>query len=531
MFFAIYSCENPLTNFKTAVDSAIFDKNITISILDPTNPERLYDNNNLKVTLLGDDAAKIISDGGSKTKFTIVDGIVQLAVNPNETNEDLSFLVKISGDNYLTTTIPVRVQESDTLVNISANIVNISNPADGISIKEVNQPLQGGSLTNLLSVKTDDAGFGETTEVTIEKDTKFKDANGNIINVSGDLIVRVVNFDSQNNESLNSFPGGFSPYEVALENGEINTEGSFSTAGFASIDMFVGGTEVKEFTKPITVAMEIDRDVINPSTGQNIKSGDELPVWSYSKDDGKWVFHATTIVQEKNGKLISEYKTTHLSWYNLDYWIRGCDNYRRFDVKVTAPGIDSNLSYRLVTNLVYAGTNQGVSYKASRSHDFYDGKSFGYYRTPNSNLEFVIYDGESTYNKGNEIYRSSSFNGCNSNQININLDEFKSKIPAKSAVTNVNVNFSGICKGKTIKPSSYLYMKVSYNYRGRMYTSWKNVGYINRGKIKLYSITLNKEYEFRTYYRGSRINQKYTFTSDNVDLDNFQIPDNYCSNL
>ena len=529
VFIAVVSCENPLKDFNVAVDSAVFDKNAKITIFDPSNPSNLDGSNKIKIELLGNDANKIVSDGGSKTSFPVINGVLQLAVNPAYSSEDINFVIKVSGDDYLTTTVPVNIGQNDSLVSLSVNIINIKETPEGVNLEESTKSLSSGKLVQDFTVKTDDSGNKEATEVNISNGTEFKDANGNLIIGAGDLKVRVVNFDSQSDESLNAFPGGFSPYEIELKNGEKDTSGSFSTAGFTSIDMFAGGKEIKEFTKPIKITMGVDKEVVNPNTGEKIKKGDLLPVWSYSKDDGKWKYHCDTTVEEKNGKLYVTCTTTHLSWYNLDYWLRGCNNSRRFTVNVSAPSVNSSSGYRLYTKLVYAGTNQSVSYKSNRTQNFYNGTSFGYKRTPNANLQFIIYEGNSRNSKGNEIYRSAIFNGCSSNQINVNLDAFKSKLPPKPV--NVKINFSGNCDGKIIKPSSWLYMKTNYTRRGRTYSYWRYVGYIRRGKITLYNINLNKEYEFRTYYKGKEYKHKYTFTSNTLDILDFDIPADLCNNL
>ncbi|RCS26963.1 hypothetical protein DUT90_07555 [Polaribacter sp. WD7] len=528
-FIAVISCENPLKDFTVAIDTAVFQKNATITIFDPTNPTNLDGTGKVEIELLGDDAGKIVSDGGSKTNFPVVDGVLQLAVNPANAGENINFVVKVSGDDYLTTTIPVNINENDTLVTIAANMVNINDTADGINLMEDDKSLNNGTLEEDFVVATDNSGDNEATEVTIASGTEFKDANGNLIKGAGDLKVRVVNFGSQDDESLNSFPGGFSPAAIELENGEIDTEGSFSTAGFTSIDMFVGNTEVKEFSEPITIKMDVDSEVVNPNTGEKIKKGDILPVWSYSKDDGKWKYHCDTTVEEEDGQLFTVCTTTHLSWYNLDYWARGCTSRRRFDVNVVAPGVSSSSGYRLVTALVFAGTNQSVSYKSNRVQNFFNGRSFGYYRTPNANLQFVVYDGTSRYNKGNEIYRSNTFNGCDSNQITINLEEFRSSLPPQPV--NVNINFSGNCDGNIIKPSSYLYMKTDYTYRGRTYTYWRYAGYIRSGRVTIYNVFLNREYEFKTYYKGVEYKHNYTFTSNTINIENFDIPAELCNSL
>ena len=82
---AIISCENPLKEFNIAVDTAVFDKNATIMIFDPTNPNNLDGSDKLSIEILGPDASKIVSDGGSKTNFPVVNGVLQLAVNPANT--------------------------------------------------------------------------------------------------------------------------------------------------------------------------------------------------------------------------------------------------------------------------------------------------------------------------------------------------------------------------------------------------------------------------------------------------------------
>ncbi|MCL7752893.1 hypothetical protein [Polaribacter sp. Z022] len=537
-FAIITSCKSfdEITeDFDIIINNSVFKQQILVEVFDPVDQSNLNGSNVLKVEVMGEDADKIVTDAGNSTStLKVVNGAIALAVNPNKNtnNEPVQFMLKISGDNYLTTTIPVFLSENDSIATFSANVVNKLNTSKGVDYIKSDETLVNNTLSQDVSVETSGTKAGTTSKVTIKSGTIFKDINGN--NISGNKIEsEVVHFNSNDPESLSSFPGGFMPQEITDENGDKVDDAYFETAGFVSIDMKIGDKEVKNFSEPITIKMQVAPDYVNPETGNVIKVGDIIPIWSYSKDDGKWDYHTDgTVTKDSNNNFVVEYTTTHLSWYNLDFKGRRCSSWVRSGgrwtysplakINVSMNGITRANAFRLFSTFVYEGTNQSVSRFAGKTKSWYDGQTFQLNNAPSGrNIQMVIYSGQSRYRKGEILYKSPAFNPC-SGTVNLNVSSIISKLPQ---LVNVKVNYTGICNGKKIEPSVYLYMKdPTYGY-------WRYIGYVYKGSVTIRQIELNKEYEFGTYYNGQFYSQSLSFDKTEYINDNYQIPSDLCNRL
>ena len=453
--------------FKVTVDTDLFNQIAVVQIFDPSGQSNLEGDTALNIEVLGDDKDKVVTDAGENiSKLKIVDVIVTLVVNPNKNieNEPVDVILKISGDNYLTTTVPVTINV-DERTELSAYVVNKTSPVDGIEREEKTAAIQDGVSVDQIVIETEIANQTKNNaKVTIDSGTQFQDINGNVIN--GDEVkLEVTNFSPTSVDALTSFPGGFSPQSVTLQDGEVANDVAFVTAGFVSVDMEVDGTEVKNFSKEITITMSVDTGSINPETGELVKLGDVIPIWSYSKDNGQWDYHGDSEVKEIDGKLQVEYTTTHLSWYNMDFYGRRCSVYSWWGsgnngspatLKLSLPGVGINESHRLLSTFVYAGGNQEVSYFATKTQQWYDGQTFKLNNTPaGRNLQLVVYSGTSRYNRGEEIFRSQAFDGCGGGQINIDASSMVAKLPP--APVKIHVKYSGECNNRIIRPSTYLY--------------------------------------------------------------------------
>ncbi|PQJ69590.1 hypothetical protein BTO14_16450 [Polaribacter butkevichii] len=514
------------------VKSSIFKQQIVIEVFDPVNQLNLEGDNILQVEVIGKDADKIVTDAGNNVNSAkVVGGTIALAVNPNKnpSNETVEFLVKITGDQYLTTTIPIVLSPTDSIASISANVVNKLNTAQGIDYKKTTETLTNNTLTKDFIFETSGLKAGTNTEITIKSGTIFKDENGN--DISGtEIESELVHFNSANSESLDSFPGGFMPAEITDENGDILNNAYFITAGFASINMTIGNKEVKNFSKPISIKMKIDANFINPDTGIKIKKGDTIPIWSYSKDDGKWDFHKDGVVKVDNNNLIIEYTTTHLSWYNLDYKGTRCSSYSPSGVakiNISMSGVNNSNGYRLFSDFFYENGNQPISPYSGKTFSWYDGQTFEINNAPvNRKVQLIVYSGSNRYDKGEILFRSEAVNLCNVGSVDVDVSNIVSKLPPLPV--NVNVNYQGKCNRKIIAPTIPLYMKKT-NYYGRTY--WSYLGYVYDGKITIRNINLNKEYEFRTYFNGQYFYQNISFDKTEYINDSYEIPSDLCDRL
>lgn len=551
-----YACQDPLESIIIPISPKLSTFEVAIQVRDVANPANLSDPEALTVELLGLDADKILNNAGEYI-FSAENGIINLAVNKkySDLTVPLRFTVKISGDDYLTTTIPVVIDGNSEFIQLYANVVNIENPPVGVTVKKETFSLNGdGSINQKIVVSTESGeNFEETgpsTEISIQPGTVFKNANGEIVS-GNELTVQVINFDSNEPASLESFPGGFSPNSVIDQNGDNVTTASFITAGFTAIDMYVNGEEITTFSKPIDVVMKINQDTYNPETKTIINVGDVIPIWSYSNDDGQWVYHGDGMVSPSlEGSLEVKYTTTHLSSYNLDF-ISNNPRCNSGIVEVALEGMDkisAGRSYNLKAYLVQPNTNQPLGNSALVTNLTRDTKSIKLYNSLDMDMQLLIVkeysftwsgrddwhspalpDDDSilfyeyineysyTYSYSQLIYKTEVFNGCDDN-ISIPLYNAIQSADLEGNV-QVYVEYAGECGNRKIAPSVGLY-------RMKADGQFGYVGYVDEGRITMSVPKLDSTYLFGfywgdTFYQDSLLIDSEEMIDTDLNLDKF----------
>lgn len=480
-------------DYSLVYDTSFIKHTAMVRFIDAANPNEPIDN--IELTIGGRDADFIVESGGSK-KFTIVNGGISLALDPRRKvteGDPVSFRLKVKADGYLPINENVFFQEGEEQQIIELYMINTENTPSGVGNEISVMGIDNGVSNSPISVNlTPGAGKVVGAELTIPTGTEFRDVNGNKIS-GNEIEVSLTHFDPNGDISVNSFPGGFTPDTILNENGEPE-DGFFNTAGFASIDMSIGGTEVRQFSQPIQVSMGVDPNTKNLE-GNTVQLGDEIPIWSYEVETGQWKYERTgTVVDDGNGGMKMDFETDHLSWYNIDYYGRRCNWYQRARVRINMPGFNgySNGQW-MYGELVFASNNQPVSYYASRTYRLYDNAMLNFMNAPNATVKFRVYSGTSRYSKGNLIAESAAFNACSGiGQVNVNV----------TPPTQITFDVVGKCPnegGITFRPNFYVY----YKEKSASYYSW--LTYLSNGRGSTTKLELNNEYDFMVWYNGELI--------------------------
>lgn len=93
-----------------------------------------------------------------------------------------------------------------------------------------------------------------------------------------------------------------------------------SPAAFVDIAITAGGQDVASIggSEPLSVVTLLDPNTLNPATGESIKAGDMLPVWSQSEGESGWTYEQTVeVFENEDGLLAAEFSTTHLTRFTL----------------------------------------------------------------------------------------------------------------------------------------------------------------------------------------------------------------------
>ncbi|MDA3859900.1 MAG: hypothetical protein PF445_01625, partial [Melioribacteraceae bacterium] len=376
------------------------------------------------------------------------------------------------------------------LANFNTPPVGVeSNSSSGGSVSTA-----GGTSSDVIAGSSSDATSSSAT-ISIPQGTILKGSNGEAL--SGTVETRVTYFDPQEEQSLNSFPGGFS----------VNTgteRGNFITAGFSAIDMTVGGAKVEEFGSEVEIGIDVPVDLKKPD-GSTIQPGDKIPLWSYDEETGEWTQEGEVTVpsglaKTADSKSVYKVKATinHLSYWNLDWFQNSCP----LGVKINITG--GCFSYL------------GLKAKfTDREGYLYSGYVYGDDRTVQLRyvpkdipVNIVLWD----YTTQSEVGSMVIDNLCQDGTIDIAVINNSGMEEVSAKATAVCHNSDGTVKSR-FYPNNYpIYYKKSNAF------NWNYLGMVINGEISS-CLEVPAEYTFGTYLDGKWVQYDYMVEQTNFEFE------------
>lgn len=483
------SCQkiNPFEDLELTVNTDIYKAPLLIKFVD-ANSEAVSSPQDLKVTISGSGKDYVLTDAGKKD-YTVTNNALSLVLNKNispSPTSPIEFTVSVSGKGYVSTSKTFVITDAETPASFEIPVTNVAAPPEGVAstIESVNLAV-GEKVVVPATVDKP-----EVAEVTLQPGTQVKDASGTVINANN-VSVQIVQYTTETEASVQSFPGGFAAENVQMSNG-IPTDGDFITGGFVAIDMEAGGQQVKSFSKPIEVSVGLSQDLTNPDTGKPIKEGDTIPTWSYDSNTGQWKEEGiATVKKDSDGKLVATFQATHLSYWNLDWYYYGssCANSGgNISFNVSSNVTTSVNSYEYYATLYLVDRyNRKYYYTQLYNFDVTNGNlNNGLYRAARGDgnrLQLYVYEKTSNRLLGN----TAVFDVCTTNRVPISLN-----IPNPPVFLGVDIDFTAKCTNKklNIKPSTWIDLWNSSNY---------TYDYATSGRASL-TVREGQTYNFWTYY-------------------------------
>jgi hypothetical protein len=477
---------NPLEGVVLTVNTDIYKSPIIVRALN-ADAQATVQPTEAVVVISGQDAQLVVDDLGNKD-VKMANGILTLNLLP-EANPSITkpivFNVYVSCPGFVSSNQTISVTDAQTPLKIYVPMVSLANPPDGVTVVQQTANLSGG-VANTTTVITAPAGNGktETAVISIPMGTQIQDANGTPINANA-VSVQMTHFGTTAQESIESFPGGFMAENAISSTGEKQPI-TFETAGFVAIDMEAGGKAVKKFSTPIDVSIGVSSTLVNPTTKENIKEGDSVPVWSLNSETGEWKEEGlATIIKGKNGELTASFKASHLSWWNLDWWYSNCTRGTSLTINVKSNLTKQQAVYPYEVQLQ---TTSGQYLAGLHSQEMYEGLSFTIPRMPSiSQAKIVVYSTKTWQIVG----KTELFSPCNKGSIQVSITETPPPAPI-----NLDIDFTAKCSNKqvNIKPSQWVYF-LEQTAGG---SSWK-YGYLNGGRLSL-QVLEGAQYYIYAYY-------------------------------
>jgi hypothetical protein len=382
-----WCCTKPTKDFVININSDILSYTATLQF---TNAAQIGTVPvGLGVSLDGDDEPAIYDYSGFKA-LRLNNGMLTVGVAPqsNPTNNTLSFNIKANAANYLPVNVPVNISHSTKNQNFLVPMVNInSTPAGVVAAQPVATISNGTATTPVTAATTTNANTTTTVSITVPTGTQFRNAAGNTITGSSVKTVLAA-FDPAQPTAMLTLPGGQVQTEVT---GGASPSVFFLPAGFATIIMTVGTTEVKNFSTPVNIQMGLNAATFNPITNANIKAGDLIDLYSYQVETGIWHYESAVTIVNAAGRLVINFTTNHLTTFlaNVRGNLTPCT--ATPTVVFNAPAINDNSSDQFIVDIYATGTGNNPAPIFSQYLTIHDKDSLLLRKLPTGNVDIRVF--------------------------------------------------------------------------------------------------------------------------------------------
>jgi hypothetical protein len=311
-----FACKKPVDDFNYVINSSVFNYTASLRFRDPASNNAVPAN--ITVAVQGAIASQVYDLSGFKALSVSPEGIVsfgltQQAEPVGAATVPVTLLVTVPGFRAESVTV-VFDSKSKNLAVQTVDLLSLTKPSDGVSVKVETLPVTGGTVPAPVSVATPVGGVSgsaQASTVTLPANTQLRDAAGAVVNTSS-ISVYVANADVEKPKALDFIPNS-SLVQTAIVNG-VSQPVVFAPASITNIEIFAAnGTPITNFSQPIMVTAILDPTTNNPNTGQPIKAGDALDYYSYTVATNTWKYESSGVVVLTNGVLSTVIPVTHLS--------------------------------------------------------------------------------------------------------------------------------------------------------------------------------------------------------------------------
>lgn len=301
-------CTNPVENVTINVSGNVIHYKTTIILSDPAGAALPA----FTVKITGRDSLHIYDYSGLKD-IRATNGVITLGVHPDfepTSSKDVEFNVVVSATGYETRIIPVTIAAAQYSQVTNVAVLKTAATSTSAAVIAKTTVLTAGKLVlaDVLATAATTT-ITEKTTVTLTAGTQFKGATGALINGTP-LIETIVHYNAKSAALLSLFPGAsYSSTNVTGQNGTVS-EAFFIPAAFANVDMNVAGQDVSALSVAFKVSQEINPDFKPQATGQKVKVGDQLKVYSYNYTSGGWKYETVApVALDASGKLAVTFNT------------------------------------------------------------------------------------------------------------------------------------------------------------------------------------------------------------------------------
>jgi|GEM_PF-3941331 len=309
-------CKKPNEGLTYYISSAVFKYTASVKFQDPANGNAAPAG--LTLTLKGTDAASVYDFSGFKG-LKLNAGQVTMGLDPSfvpTTGKSYTVTVLAEAPGYRdeNVTITFSATGDQTIPLRKINMLNLAKPSEGVAVATTTTPVTAGVVAAPIVVNTPTSSTAtQTATVTIPTGTQLRDGAGAVV-PTGSASLSVVNLDVEKPSSIQFIPGNDLIQTVLVAG--VPTPTIFTPGALTTVEMFAAnGTEIKNFSQPITVRVNLDPTSTNPATKSPIKVGDAVKFYSYDAAKDAWTFESAGVIQSAAGVLFTNLSVTHLTTF------------------------------------------------------------------------------------------------------------------------------------------------------------------------------------------------------------------------
>lgn len=527
--FFISSCSFPELPSPELTFSQAYMKNVAVvNFITDTSPDEsgvlVESLEGTAVSITGPDAAKVFNLDGTKD-FKITGGMVALLLDPSAVfsgNMEFNINVEVAPVGYLKRIIPVKFIKDQNDSSYEVVMLKKTDLPAGISMNTNNSGTvaAGAGLGSNINLTASNATVeGVTTSITVPAGIKMKDASN--ATLAGKLDIELISF-SETGTTTAYFPGGLAPENIDMGNGQT-ASGTFVSAGFASINMSVGGNKVKTFEGgKVAVKMTLSKVNYNPITEKPYTVDDKIDIWSYDDDKGQWKFESTgTVKKDTDNSLYVAFETTHLSSFNLDYFNSSQGKCNSTAIQFDWTSDEESVETRIVLSYMLGTSRE--QYFTSYYTTINKGQKIYFWNAPLPATSMRVYNSSTGKLLLNKNFAKGAF--CANPTVNLDL--------AATAQKLVTLNFEGMCvnTGTKVLPP----VGTTFYYKETGTVKWRKFYVItyarrNLSNLTTRKLTVGKSYDFYVIV-GNKKTQK-TYTIERADyLIDVPLPASICNSF
>jgi len=509
LVFTSCDIKNPVDGLEVRIKNITRTTYVTVKILDAASGKLVEEDVTVQFTSVYKDSivsstntpvtnASLTSTQGLLS-FSFADNVIPSASNPVKLN-----LVCTAND-YLSTSKPIQIYATGTS-EFEIIMTSVANTPVGVksNTESTGKASKTDGTSDPIVVSSGvETSSGASAGITIPSGTKLLGKDGNPL--AGDVSTRVTYFNPLDESSKNAFPGGFN-VTVTNENNQMQS-GGFVTAGFVAVDITVGGQSVEGFSNgSLSVNMEIPQGTKNPTTGENVKVGDKIPLWSYDEDLGEWKFEqdveVTTLgtvaagLSIMSGKMGVSFKgISHLSYFNLD-WFSWYESTCYEGVTLRLRNLSGGC-FKVKVEIIDNETNLPATYWATHIFNGMDSDDITIYNSVGNKAVTINVRSSVT----NDLLYSTVVNNLCENVV-VDLPF----TPAPGGYQSVTINLAITCESTStnptgLSPDGFPLWAREVTENGGWNGNWFQIGAFNNGSLT-YCLPLGTFYEFAVEYDG-----------------------------